>query len=90
MRNSSRIAAVAGAVLVTLSAGAGLAFAGDKTDDPCVLGPEQALINAPMLNCADTDVTDAVDVSDALNDVADLDDTLTDLVDDLSVLGGED
>lgn len=87
MRNSHRVAAVVGAVLVTLGAGAGLAFAGDKTDQPCVLGPEQALINAPVLNCADANVSDAVDVKDSLKDVADLHDTLTDLVDDLSILG---
>jgi uncharacterized protein YggE len=83
MRNTHRVAAVAGAVLVTLGAGAGLAFAGDKGDhaDACVYGPGQALINAPAFNCADVDVSDVTDttttITDSLNEV--VDDVLNDL-----------
>lgn len=88
MRNTHRVAAITGAALVTLVAGAGVAFAGDAQDDRdvCVAGPEQAMINAPVLNCADTDVSDVADVTttvtDALNDVLDVDDTLNGLLGD--------
>lgn len=84
MRNTHRVAAITGAVLVTLGAGAGLAFAGDKADanaEACFYGPEQALINAPAFNCADVDISDVTDtttsnVTDALNEV--VDDTVLD------------
>lgn len=90
MRNTHRVVAITGAVLVALGAGAGVAFAGDKSDSPdvCVAGPEQALINAPALNC--TDVSDVVDVTTTvdhvLTDVVDVDDTLNHILGD-GVLG---
>lgn len=69
MRNTHRVAAITGIVVVAITAGAGIASAQDDTQ-VCVAGPEQAVINAPALNC--TDVSDVVDVDDTLNEVLDL------------------
>ena len=63
MRMTRFVAAIAGAVVLAFT-GAGVAAAGGShpAPAPCVNGPDDALVNAQVLNCSE--IYDVVDFND--------------------------